>query len=178
MLTNTVNRVDDHRARGTGMPDDHTRTWAAWELPLLLVGAFRSIVDDAHALLAQRGYPDVRPVHGFTLQAIGAGATGSEVAERLGVTKQAAARTIAGLEHAGYVAPRTDEADARRVVVTRTARGEGMLAASALAFGEVVAGWENRIGAARLDGLHASLTTVATSTGRLDLAGWLGPETA
>ena len=42
-----------------------------FELPLLLFGGFRSIIDELHAELARRGHPDVRPAHGFALQAIG-----------------------------------------------------------------------------------------------------------
>ena len=44
-----------------------------FELPLLLFGGFRSIIDELHAELARRGHPDVRPAHGFALQAIGLG---------------------------------------------------------------------------------------------------------
>ena len=42
-----------------------------FELPLLLFGGFRSIIDELHAELARRGHPDLRPAHGFALQAIG-----------------------------------------------------------------------------------------------------------
>lgn len=156
------------------MTTTRDRTWAAWEMPLLLLGAFRQLVDEAHVLLAGRGYPDARPVHGFTLQAVGSGATASEVAARLGVTKQAAARTIAILEEAGYVARTGDPQDARRVIVARTSRGEGLLTESARAFAEVVGQWEARVGPGRLDALHLTLTRLAGATGRLDLAGWFG----
>ena len=36
-----------------------------FELPLLLFGGFRSIIDELHAELARRGHPDLRPAHGF-----------------------------------------------------------------------------------------------------------------
>src|ERR1044072_7117377 len=44
-----------------------------FELPLLLFGGFRSIIDELHAELARRGHPDVRPAHGLALQAVGLG---------------------------------------------------------------------------------------------------------
>jgi hypothetical protein len=44
---------------------------AGYELPLLLFAGFRSVLDDLHAELARRGHPDMRPAHGFALQAIG-----------------------------------------------------------------------------------------------------------
>ena len=62
-------------------------------LPLLLLQGFRVLVDAVNVELAQQGHPDVRPVHGFVLQAIGAdGATAAELGGRLGVSKQAASR--------------------------------------------------------------------------------------
>ena len=51
-----------------------------WELPLLLFAGFRSLIDQLHASLAAQGHPDVRPVYGFAMQAIGVhGASASEV---------------------------------------------------------------------------------------------------
>ncbi len=65
-----------------------------FELPLLLFGGFRSIIDELHAELARRGHPDVRPAHGFALQAIGlGGATAAEAGRRLGISKQATTPT-------------------------------------------------------------------------------------
>jgi DNA-binding MarR family transcriptional regulator len=147
----------------------------AWEVPLLLLGAFRSLVDEAHAILAQRGHPGVRPVHGFALQAIGSGATASQVGDRLGVSKQAAAKTIALLTEAGYVERTGDPDDARRKVVRPTARGTDLLAASARAFGDVVAEWSDRVGADDLDHLHATLRRLGVAgSARVDLGAWSG----
>ena len=65
-----------------------------FELPLLLAAAFRTLIDGLHDQLAARGHPDARPIHAFALQAIGPdGATVSELGRRLGVSKQAAAKT-------------------------------------------------------------------------------------
>ena len=61
--------------------NEHESRHAAYgfELPLLLFGGFRSIIDELHAELARRGHPDLRPAHGFALQAIGPhGATATE----------------------------------------------------------------------------------------------------
>src|SRR5690625_6092090 len=86
-----------------------------YELPLLLFGGFRALIDELHAQLRDQGHADLRPVHGFAMQAIGAdGATASEVGRRLGVSKQAAGKTIDQLERLGYVARSIDERDSRR----------------------------------------------------------------
>ena len=57
-----------------------------FELPMLLFAGFRSIIDELHAELARCGHPDLRPAHGFALQAIGhGGATAAEAGRRLAV---------------------------------------------------------------------------------------------
>ena len=77
---------------------------AGYELPLLLFAGFRSIIDELHAELARRGHQDMRPAHGFAMQAIGfSGATATEVGRRLGISKQAAGKTVERLEALGYV---------------------------------------------------------------------------
>src|SRR3954469_19699399 len=95
-----------------------------FELPLLLFAGFRALIDDLHAELARQGHPDVRPAYGFAMQAIGpGGATASEVGRRLGVSKQAAGKTIDRLEELGYAERVDDPADGRRKLVRLTARG-------------------------------------------------------
>ncbi len=147
----------------------------AWELPLVLVGALRAHLDESHRRLAERGHPDTRPVHGFTLQAVGSGATATEVASRLGVSKQAAAKTLSLLEQQGYVERAPDTADARRKVVRPTRQGEDFLRQSVVVFEEIRAEWAARIGPERLESLHDDLRVLgADSTRRLDLQSWLG----
>src|ERR1700735_3697221 len=85
------------------------------DLALLLLGGFRTLVDAATTQLADRGYEDVRPVHDFAIRAIAAGAdSASELARRLSITKQSAAKTIAVLHECGDVASDPDPKDARR----------------------------------------------------------------
>src|SRR5262252_1236391 len=125
-----------------------------FELPLLLFGGFRSIIDELHAELARRGHPDLRPAHGFALQAIGlGGATATEAGQRLGVSKQAAGKTIERLEALGYVGRDTDGSDRRRKLVRITPRGLEALAASAMIFEEIRSRWEAELGAGRLAAL-------------------------
>src|SRR5215470_19170962 len=75
-----------------------------FELPLRLLLAFRELIDELHAELARRGHGDLRPMHGFVFQAIGAdGTTAVDLGRRLGISKQAAGKTIESLERLGYV---------------------------------------------------------------------------
>src|ERR1700733_12056295 len=147
-----------------------------FELPLLLFGGFRSIIDELHAELARRGHPDLRPAHGFALQAIGhGGATATETGRRLGISKQAAGKTIDRLEELGYVHRAEDDKDRRRKLIRLTPRGISALAMSALIFNDIRSRWEGALGTARLSALEADLRTMAPGdTFRLDVPGWFG----
>jgi DNA-binding MarR family transcriptional regulator len=149
---------------------------AGYELPLLLFGGFRAIIDELHAELARRGHPELRPAHGFAMQAIGLpGATASDVGKRLGISKQAAGKTIERLEAIGYATRAGDAADRRRKLVQLTPRGLEALALSAAIFTEIRDHWARQLGAGRIEDLEASLRRmVPDGTFRLDVPGWLG----
>jgi DNA-binding MarR family transcriptional regulator len=149
---------------------------AGHELPLLLLAGFRAVIDEAHAELAARGHPELRPAHGFAMQAIGTfGATAADVGRRLGVSKQAAGKTIDRLAELGYVERAAESADRRRKLVRLSPRGTEALALSADAFEHVRARWAGLLGADRVAALEADLRAVAPGPAlRLDVAGWLG----
>jgi|SRR5216684_4930643 DNA-binding MarR family transcriptional regulator len=147
-----------------------------FELPLLLFAGFRTIIDALHAELAAQGHPGMRPAHGFAMQAIGLdGATASEVGRLLGISKQAAGKTIDRLEQLGYAERAADPRDARRKLVRLTPLGIDALARSAAIFEDLRAEWVGRLGPERLRELEAGLRTM-TPHGRfrLDVPGWLG----
>jgi DNA-binding MarR family transcriptional regulator len=147
-----------------------------YELPLLLLAGFRALIDRLHAELAAQGHPDVRPVHGFAMQAIGLrGATASEVGRRLGVSKQAAGKTVDRLAELGYAERVDDPTDGRRKVIRLTPRGIDSLARSAAIFDGLRAEWAATLGPGRLDGLEDGLR-LAIGTGEvgIDTVGWFG----
>jgi DNA-binding MarR family transcriptional regulator len=148
-----------------------------WMLPLLLFGGFRTLIDRLHAELARQGHPDVRPAYGFAMQAIGReGATASELGRRLGVSKQAAGKTVDRLVDLGYAERSTDAADARRKLVRLTPRGYDALARSAAVFEQLRAEWADQLGTDGVRAMEAALRTVVPATAiRLDVAGWLAP---
>lgn len=145
-----------------------------YELPLLLFGGFRALIDELHAELERQGHPGLRPAHGFAMQAIGLdGATASTIGRRLGVSKQAAGKTVDRLERLGYVARRADSADARRKVVVLTEDGLAMLRRSAEIFERLQEDWAGTIGRERLGALESDLRTLAgTHAHRLDAQAW------
>jgi len=149
-----------------------------FELPLLLLHGFRVLIDELHTELARQGHPDMRPMHGFVFQAIGPdGTTAAQLARRLGVSKQAAGKTIDHLERLGYTERAPDPADARRKVVRLTGRAVDALARSARVFDELRARWARVIGEARLRALESDLRRVTSAEAfRLDIPGWLGGQ--
>lgn len=158
-------------------PGDNERVRRpGFELPLLLAGAFRELIDNLHAELGKHGHGQARPLHGFALQAIGPdGATVSELGRRLGVTKQAAAKTAAGLEQIGYITRQPSTRDARATVLTRTPRGQEMLDLSAAIFEQLRRDWGRRLGDDKVQAIEDGLAAIVTSGGTKigDLPGWL-----
>lgn len=147
-----------------------------FELPLLLLAAFRALIEELHERLVTLGHPDARPAHGFALQAIGPSAvTTSELGRRLGVTKQAAAKTVAALERLGYVSTGPAPADGRARLVRRTARGEELLTFSAEIFSALRAEWASQLGEHRIAQIEDDLERMSGGPAPLpaSLAGWV-----
>ncbi|NKY84717.1 MarR family winged helix-turn-helix transcriptional regulator [Nocardia veterana] len=147
-----------------------------FELPLLLFAGFRSLIDELHAELAERGHPDVRPAYGFAMQAIGTqGATASEIGRRLGVSKQAAGKTVEKLTALGYAERVDDPDDARRKIVRLTPRGIDSLRQAAEIFDRLRRRWVRELGAQQVRDMESALRKmVAPESFRLDVAGWFG----
>ncbi|MFF4620768.1 MarR family winged helix-turn-helix transcriptional regulator [Nonomuraea jabiensis] len=147
-----------------------------FELPLRLLLAFRMLIDELHAELARQGHPDIRPTHGFVMQAIGPyGTTAVELGRTLGVSKQAAGKTIDTLERIGYVERTTDPHDTRRKIVRLTPYGIDALNRSARIFDTLRARWAAELGEDRLQALESDLRRMTPANPwRLDIPGWFG----
>lgn len=135
-----------------------SRPREGWELGVGLLAAARALFDELHRRLAEQGHADLRPAHGYAFQAMGAsGATASELAARLRISKQAAGQMTAELERLGYVRRRTDSADARRRPLVLTARGVDALSRSEAILADLRREWASRAGASSLDEAAATL---------------------
>ncbi|MFE9691617.1 MarR family winged helix-turn-helix transcriptional regulator [Micromonospora sp. NPDC005806] len=145
-------------------------------LPLLLLAGFRTLIDDLHAELARQGHPELRPAHGFVLQAVGsAGTTASDLGQRLGVSKQAAGKTVDRLVALGYLERVDDPADARRKLVRMTGKGFDGLRRSAVVFDQLRDRWAATLGADRVAAIEDDLRRmVPADVFRLDVPGWFG----
>jgi DNA-binding MarR family transcriptional regulator len=132
---------------------------AGTELTFLLGLGFQLVLAEFVRRVADAGYPDLRPVHGLAFQVLrGPGVTSTELADRLGVTKQAAGQLVDDLERRGYVRRQAHPEGGRRRLVVLTERATDHLAVA----GRVLHGLEAEIaagiGAGDLANLRAELT--------------------
>ncbi|MEV0687945.1 MarR family transcriptional regulator [Nocardia sp. NPDC050378] len=133
----------------------------AGDLPLLLLAAAAQVTDAVQAGVAAAGFPDVRPTHGFAFVRMAPdGATVGELAEHLGVTKQAASQLVDELVTKGYVERNPHPRDARARLITLTDRGWACTRAADAALGELTENWSETLGAGDLDQVRDALARV------------------
>src|ERR1700740_2341524 len=105
------------------------------------------LTEAIHEGVGHRGFTDIRPAHGFAFARISAGdATIADVAEYLGISKQAAAQFVHQLEEHGYVTRKAHPLDARASLLALTRRGVACTVAAQEAAGEGVEGWGGELG--------------------------------
>ena len=141
-------------------------------LAAMMLSAAAALVDGVHARVVAAGFDDLRPTHGFAFVRISAGdATVGDVAEHLGVTKQAASQLVEELVHKGYVTRRPHPDDARARLLELTRRGWDCTRAADRASAEVVGQWAAVLGAERIAALRADLARIVPA-GPLRPAAW------
>ncbi|PRX98808.1 MarR family winged helix-turn-helix transcriptional regulator [Allonocardiopsis opalescens] len=134
----------------------------ALSLAAVFLAAGRGLVDAIHADVTAHGYRDLRPVHGFAFSRLAPdGATVSELAAHLDVTKQAASQMVDELVRKGYVQRRAHPADARARLVVLTERGRACTRAAERAAQAALRPWAAELGERRLRELAADLARVA-----------------
>jgi DNA-binding MarR family transcriptional regulator len=121
-----------------------------------------SLVAGIHAGVAARGFDDLRPTHGFVFVRLAPnGATAAEIAEHMGMTKQAAGQIVDELVAKGYVERHPHPTDARAKVVVLTERGWACTRAADASAESVVRPWIDALGSRRFRALCADLATIA-----------------
>lgn len=110
------------------MPDQPHDALAAAELTFLLGMAFQLLHGEFVDRVAAAGGGDVRPVHAMAFQILRrGGATSTELAAQLGVTKQATGQILDQLEERGYVVRSAHPDGGRRRLVELTERAHAYL---------------------------------------------------
>jgi DNA-binding MarR family transcriptional regulator len=130
-------------------------------VPALVQLLARSGAERLRGEFAAQGMGGLRPLHALLLvPLLGGGRHASDLAETLGVSRQAVAQVVTRLERDGYLTRITDPGDARAKLVCLTPRGRAALRtmrATALAVEDE---WRQRLGAERLAGFRDTLITL------------------
>ena len=141
---------------------------AAGSPPLarLFAIGYRQLMDSLHDRLHARGWTDIRPAFGFVLLAARDQPTSvTELAELMGMTKQAASKLVDAMVGGGYVQRGTGSHDGRQRPVTLTGRGEELLSAVEQVYAELEEGWAKLIGASHLDRMRRDLLHILCDPG-------------
>lgn len=103
----------------------------ATDFGILLGLAYQGFVGELREALAAAGFDDLGRSDGYVLRAVDAEAlTVSELAERLGISKQGAGQIVDDLERRGYVERHPDPDDRRARLLRPAERGTALLAAA------------------------------------------------
>lgn len=131
------------------------------DLPVLVLRMATQLIDAIQDGVATRGFTDVRPSHGFAFARISTGdATASDLADHLGVSKQAAGQLVDQLVDRGYVTREADPADGRARLLRLTPRGWECTRAADEAARVAVAQWRRQLDPATFAALCTALRTV------------------
>jgi DNA-binding MarR family transcriptional regulator len=101
------------------------------DFALLVVGAARPVAERLNRAVERAGVDDMRSPYGFVIRALAAAPLGlTELADRLGVTKQAAIKVVDEMQARGFLVRRPNPADRRAKVLALTEKGEAVRAAA------------------------------------------------
>jgi DNA-binding MarR family transcriptional regulator len=133
------------------------------DLPVLLLSAARALVDGIDADVRASGFTDLRPAHGFAFARLsGGGATATDLAEHLEITKQAASQMAEELIRKGYVERRPHPTDARARLLVLTEKGHACTRAADRAAARTLAPLAATLTPAEATALRRALTHLAT----------------
>jgi DNA-binding MarR family transcriptional regulator len=136
---------------------------AEFDIGLLLGLAWDSYRQVLRSRLADAGFADIRPPDGdlFRMLYHSGGLTGSQIAQFLGVTRQAASKTIDSLERRGYAArERRVGGDGRERLVRLTDRGLAVRGAAIAIGDEIEADLRKATGGQVVDDLLLGLEAI------------------
>ncbi|WP_328454102.1 MarR family winged helix-turn-helix transcriptional regulator [Streptomyces sp. NBC_00386] len=134
----------------------------AMALSAALLAAAGELTQRIHEGVVARGFEGVRPAHGFAFARLApGGATVTDVAAHLGVTKQAASQLVEELVRKGYVERRPHPDDARARLLVLTELGWACTRAAEEAAADAVRAWAEVLGESEMRALRTRLASIA-----------------
>jgi DNA-binding MarR family transcriptional regulator len=140
------------------------RTAEPWPVAIAALQLSTRLVDAIQTGVKDAGFVDVTPLHGFAFARIAAGeATIADLAEHLGVSKQAAAQLADRLVKAGYATRDPHPRDRRAQLLRLTARGWACTRAARAAAEAAVAQWRSELPDSDVEPFEAALLALTAS---------------
>ncbi|GAA5217342.1 MarR family winged helix-turn-helix transcriptional regulator [Streptomyces thinghirensis] len=134
----------------------------AMALSAAVLAAAGGLTQRIHEGVVARGFEGLRPAHGFAFTRLAPdGATVTDLAAHLGMTKQAASQLVDELVRKGYAERRPHPADARARLVVLTESGWACTRAAEEAAAEAVRAWVDVLGEGEVHALRDRLLRVA-----------------
>ncbi|MDC8996922.1 MarR family winged helix-turn-helix transcriptional regulator [Mycobacterium marinum] len=133
---------------------------AAWEptVPALMQMVAATAAPRLRSAFVAAGLDGIRPAQAIGLVPLaGGGLHASDLADRLGVSRQAVAQAVAALERHGYVLRAPDPADARARIIELTPRGRQALRVMRANALDAQRRWQKILGPQRLGELRETL---------------------
>ncbi|WP_461085677.1 MarR family winged helix-turn-helix transcriptional regulator [Streptomyces deserti] len=134
----------------------------AMSLSAALLAVAGELTQRIHDGVLARGFEGLRPAHGFAFARLAPdGATVTDLAAHLGVTKQAASQLVDEIVRKGYAERRPHPADARARLVVLTERGWACTRAAEEAAADAVRAWVGVLGEGEVRALWGQLLRIA-----------------
>jgi DNA-binding MarR family transcriptional regulator len=131
-----------------------------------VMNALGRLLAESRDLVLAEGEPGLRPSHHRVIGHVPAeGITVTELAQRVGMTKQGIGQFVSQLTRSGHLRITTDPDDRRVRVVRRTAKGEASVQRLATLLGRLEQTWASRVGPDRYREFRALLDQLAGSAG-------------
>jgi DNA-binding MarR family transcriptional regulator len=131
-------------------------------LSAALLAVAGELTQRIHEGVVARGFEGIRPAHGFAFARLAPdGATVTDLAAHLGVTKQAASQLVDELVRKGYVERRPHPGDARARLIVLTELGWACTRAAEEAAAEAVRAWGEVLGESEMRALRDRLLRIA-----------------
>jgi DNA-binding MarR family transcriptional regulator len=136
------------------------------DLGILLTLALRAFTDQLHAELDQTGFGDLRPAFGVVFRALrDEPLTLTELAARLGVTKQAAAKVVGEMQAKQLLRKQDSRTDGRAKLLELTSRGRRAMATAIEIGGRIDQNIEDAAGPRAAQGMRRALEQLIIDSG-------------
>jgi len=128
-----------------------------------LMSVLGDLMVAGRAKVQAEGEPGLRPSHHRVIGHVPPeGITVTDLAERVGMTKQGIGQFVGQLTESGHLTVHRDDGDRRVRVVRRTAKGEESVRRLTELLDVLEADWANRVGTRRYEEFRAVLDELAT----------------